>query len=80
MADAVDAATQRQILQFMTTEHFAQQTARSSTIREANGRASPFLTSVSSATVALADFGIMPNSEHQRLGAGPYPLAEMGAD
>jgi hypothetical protein len=57
MANADDAATQQQILQFMTTEHFAQQTARSSTIQEANGRASLFLTSVSSATVALAFVG-----------------------
>jgi uncharacterized membrane protein YeaQ/YmgE (transglycosylase-associated protein family) len=41
----------------MTTEHVAQQSARSSTIQEANGRASLFLTSVSSATVALAFVG-----------------------
>ena len=57
MADATDAATQQQILLFMTTEHSALQTARSSTIQEANGRASLFLTSVSSATVALAFVG-----------------------
>src|SRR6266436_7607660 len=57
MADTVDAGTQQQILLFMTTEHSAQQTARSSTIQEANGRASLFLTAVSSATVALAFVG-----------------------
>jgi uncharacterized membrane protein YeaQ/YmgE (transglycosylase-associated protein family) len=57
MAEAVDAATQQQILLFMTTEHVAQQSARSSTIQEANGRAGLFLTAVSSATVALAFVG-----------------------
>ena len=57
MADTVDAGTQQQIPLFMTTEHSAQQTARSSTIQEANGRASLFLTAVSSATVALAFVG-----------------------
>jgi hypothetical protein len=41
----------------MTTGRSAQQTARSSTIQEANGRANLFLTSVSSATVALAFVG-----------------------
>jgi hypothetical protein len=57
MGDPVDAATPQQVLLFMTTEHVAQQTARSSTIQETNGRASLFLTSVSSATVALAFVG-----------------------
>jgi hypothetical protein len=57
MADGIDAGTRQQILLFMTTEHAAQQIARSSTIQEANGRASLFLTSVSSATVALAFVG-----------------------
>ena len=57
MADPVDVAIQQEILLFMTTEHSAQQTARSSTIQEANGRASLFLTAVSSATVALAFVG-----------------------
>jgi hypothetical protein len=45
---------QQQILQFLTTEHFVLQTARAATIQEANWRASLFLTSVSSATIALA--------------------------
>lgn len=43
-----------QVLQIMTTEHFVLQTARSGTIQEANQRANLFLTSVSSATIALA--------------------------
>lgn len=57
MTDADDSATRQQILQIMTTEHFVQQAARSSTIQEASGRAALFLTSVSSATVALAFVG-----------------------
>ncbi|MDX3928610.1 MAG: hypothetical protein QHC90_22750 [Shinella sp.] len=43
-----------QVLQSMTTEHFVLQTARTATIQEANQRANLFLTSVSSATIALA--------------------------
>lgn len=50
-------ARQQQILQFMTTEHFTLQTARAATIAEANGRASLFIGSVSSAVVALAFIG-----------------------
>jgi hypothetical protein len=52
-----DKETQQQILQFMTTEHFTLQTARSATVAEANGRSSLFLGSVSSAVVALAFIG-----------------------
>ena len=48
---------QEQILSFMTTEHFALQTARSATIAEANGRTAIYLSSVSSAVVALAFIG-----------------------
>lgn len=48
---------QDQIIQFMTTEHFALQTAMSGTIAEANGRSTLFLGSVSSAVVALAFIG-----------------------
>ncbi|MDK1492061.1 hypothetical protein QN219_18645 [Sinorhizobium sp. 7-81] len=44
----------QQVLQCMTTEHFVLQTARTATIQEANQRANLFLTSVSSATIALA--------------------------
>lgn len=52
-----DGANQQQILQFMTTEHFTLQTAKSATVAEANGRAALFLSSVSSAVVALAFIG-----------------------
>jgi hypothetical protein len=52
-----DKATREQILQFMTTEHFTLQTARSATVAEANGRAVLFMGSVSSAVVALAFIG-----------------------
>lgn len=52
-----DKATQEQILQFMTTEHFTLQTAKSATVAEANGRATLFLSTVSSAVVALAFIG-----------------------
>jgi hypothetical protein len=52
-----DRQAQQQILQFMTTEHFTLQTARSATIAEANGRCALFMGSVSSAVVALAFIG-----------------------
>jgi hypothetical protein len=42
------------LLQIMTTEHFTLQTERSATIADASGRAGLFLTSVSSAIIALA--------------------------
>lgn len=44
-------------VQIMTTEHFTVQTARAATINESNGRASIFLSTVSSAIVALAFIG-----------------------
>jgi hypothetical protein len=50
-------ATQEQILQFMTTEHFTLQTAKSATVAEANGRSTLFMGTVSSAVVALAFIG-----------------------
>lgn len=43
--------------QFLVTEHTALQTARSATIFDANGRATLFLTTVSSGIVALAFVG-----------------------
>jgi len=52
-----DKEAQQQILQFMTTEHFTLQTARSATIAEANGRCALFMGSVSSAVVAVAFIG-----------------------
>lgn len=52
-----DKEAQQQILQFMTTEHFTLQAARSATIAEANGRCALFIGSLSSAVVALAFIG-----------------------
>jgi hypothetical protein len=54
MADPQEADTRKQMLQVMTTEHFVLQTARSVTVQEANQRASLFLTTVSSTTIAIA--------------------------
>jgi hypothetical protein len=54
MAKTSESETGQQLLQMMTTEHFVLQTARAATIQEANQRANLFLTSVSSATIALA--------------------------
>lgn len=48
-----DDARQQALLTALTTEHFVLQTARSTTVSEANGRSSLYLTSVSSALVAL---------------------------
>jgi hypothetical protein len=53
----MDDESERRVREFMTTEHFVLQTARSMTIQEANGRANLFLTSLSSAVVALALVG-----------------------
>jgi hypothetical protein len=49
-----DHATNPQLLSALTTEHYTLQSARSSTIVEANGRSSLFLSATSAATVALA--------------------------
>ncbi len=57
MKTETNKATREQILQFMTTEHFTLQTARAGTVAEANGRATLFIGSVSSAVVALAFIG-----------------------
>ncbi len=57
MADHLDDATRASALQFMTTEHFTLQTARSATIADAASRASLFVSTVSSALVALAFIG-----------------------
>ena len=50
-----------QTLLTLTTEHFVLQTTRSATIADANGRASIFLSSVSSGIVALAFIGQVSN-------------------
>jgi hypothetical protein len=47
----------QRLLQALTTEHFTLQTARSATIMETNGRSTLFLSTVSSAVVALAFIG-----------------------
>lgn len=52
----------QQIGTLVTTEHFTLQTARSATISDANGRASLFLSTVSSALVALAFTGQIDNT------------------
>jgi hypothetical protein len=49
-----DAERRRQLLQALTTEHFTLQTARSATIADSNGRSALYLSTVSSAVVALA--------------------------
>jgi hypothetical protein len=49
-----DQPTNPQLLSALTTEHYTLQSARSSTIVEANGRSSLFLSATSAATVALA--------------------------
>jgi hypothetical protein len=54
MTEPNDGVAGGHALQIMTTEHFVLQTARAATIQEANQRANLFLTSVSSATIALA--------------------------
>lgn len=45
------------LIGIITTEHFTLQTARSATISEANGRASSYLTAVSSGLIAIAFVG-----------------------
>jgi ribose/xylose/arabinose/galactoside ABC-type transport system permease subunit len=55
---------------FATTEHFNLQTARASTVSEANGRASIYLAAVSSNLIALAFIGQM-----SRLGTAFYAFA-----
>lgn len=53
MAEEMKIEDRQYEAQFLTTEHFVLQTARTGTIEEANGRANLFVTSVSSAVVAL---------------------------
>ena len=58
------------VVSFVTTEHFTLQTARSNTITEANGRATAYLTTVSSVIVALAFIG-----QVAKLGTAFYAFA-----
>jgi hypothetical protein len=55
---------------FATTEHFNLQTARATTVAEANGRASVYLAALSSSLIALAFTG-----QHSRLGTTFYAFA-----
>ena len=55
---------------FATTEHFNLQTARATTVSEANGRASIYLAALSSSLIALAF-----TEQHSRLGATFYAFA-----
>jgi hypothetical protein len=52
-ADAADASTRPSAVSFVTTEHFALQSARAATIAESTGRATMFLASASGGLVAL---------------------------
>lgn len=58
LVDQADATDERApnpaLLAALTTEHFTLQSTRSSTVVEANGRSSLFLSATSAATVALA--------------------------
>jgi hypothetical protein len=56
-APAPVATGDQRLLAALTTEHFTLQTARSATIMESNGRSALFLSTVSSAVVALAFIG-----------------------
>lgn len=55
-----DNHADERLIGVITTEHFTLQTARSATISEANGRASSYLTSVSSGLIAIAFVGQRP--------------------
>ncbi len=53
-ADDLEARRRSEFMQALTTEHFALQSGRSATISESAGRSSLYMTTVSSAVVALA--------------------------
>jgi hypothetical protein len=52
-ADDIDITARPSAISFVTTEHFALQSARSATIAESTGRATMFLTSASGGLIAL---------------------------
>jgi hypothetical protein len=52
-----EAERRRELLLALTTEHFTLQTARTATISDSNGRSALYLSTVSSAVVALAFIG-----------------------
>lgn len=53
MAERLSDEQRQLAVNFMTTEHFTLQTARSTTTSEANGRSALYLSTLSSALVAL---------------------------
>lgn len=55
--DDLSDAQRQQLAQLITTEHFTLQTARGATVADANGRSSLFISTVSSALVALGFIG-----------------------
>jgi len=55
--EALSEAQQNRAAQFLTTEHFTLQTARSATIADSSSRASLFMSTLSSAIIALALVG-----------------------
>jgi hypothetical protein len=57
MEERREPAKPEHILQFLTTEHFVLQSARATSVADANGRANVFLASVSGGVVALAFIG-----------------------
>jgi hypothetical protein len=59
-----DGERRRQLLQALTTEHFTLQTARAATIADSNGRSALYLSTVSSAVVALAFIGQVDRLGH----------------
>lgn len=60
-ADDQEARRRSEFMQALTTEHFALQSGRSATISESAGRSSLYMTTVSSAVVALALAGQVAN-------------------
>lgn len=67
MIDTIDREQLQHIVPILNTEHFTLQTGRGSTIAEANGRVTMFLSTVSSSLVALAFVG-----QISRLGTAFY--------
>lgn len=72
MPEMDDEARQQALLTALTTEHFVLQTARATTVNEANGRSSLYLTAVSSALVALG-FVAQTGNRFESLAAAVLP-------
>src|SRR5205809_8600 len=58
-ADQLTDEQKNHALQFLTTEHFTLQSARSATISDSSSRAALFMSTVSSSLIALAFVGQM---------------------